>query len=121
MSIINRLGHAVDVYLNHDRTVHTIPPVRRDHPVRLVPKAVKECPPLVDGLPAVAVTMRLSQDLPRPCPGVWHLVSSMVFDYVTDRDDLLCPSDLVVDAGGRVIGCRALRRRYSAKEKRRTV
>ena len=48
--------------------------------------------------------------LPGPVDGVWHVVSQLVVNAMPDREDLLFPVDLVRDAEGNIMGCRALAR-----------
>lgn len=48
--------------------------------------------------------------IPPAVPGVHYVVSRLVAEVCSDRDDLLVPDDLVRDEEGRVLGCRALAR-----------
>lgn len=48
--------------------------------------------------------------LPGRAHGVLYLVSTMVADAASYRDDLVVPGDLVRDTAGKVIGCRGLYR-----------
>lgn len=48
--------------------------------------------------------------LPGRAPGMLYLVSTMVADAASYRDDLVVPGDLVRDEAGKVIGCRGLYR-----------
>lgn len=48
--------------------------------------------------------------LPGRSPGMLYLVSTMVADAASYRDDLVVPGDLVRDEAGKVIGCRGLYR-----------
>lgn len=48
--------------------------------------------------------------LPGRAPGVLYLVSTMVADAASYRDDLVVPGDLVRDEAGKVIGCRGFYR-----------
>lgn len=47
-------------------------------------------------------------DLPPAAAGVLLIVSRMVMERCTDRDDLVTPTELVRDENGRIIGCRGL-------------
>lgn len=48
--------------------------------------------------------------LPGRAPGMLYLVSTMVADAASYRDDLVVPGDLVRDEAGKVIGCRGFYR-----------
>lgn len=45
--------------------------------------------------------------LPDPKPGVFLLVSTMVAQAASDRDDLLAPSGFVRDESGNILGCKS--------------
>ena len=47
-------------------------------------------------------------DLPDPKPGYYYIVSRLVMSACPNRQDLLCPNDLVRNDAGQVIGCRSL-------------
>jgi hypothetical protein len=66
----------------------------------------------VDGvqIPVNQIGFGAVQDLPAPQDGVLFVVSSLVANAAKDRQDLLTVDDAVRDAGGNIIGCRALAR-----------
>jgi hypothetical protein len=49
-------------------------------------------------------------DLPEPESGTWYVVSRVVADALPGRADLLVPAQLVRDADGSPVGCRAFAR-----------
>lgn len=49
-------------------------------------------------------------DVPPPAAGVLRIVARVVVEALPGRPDLVFPDDLVRDADGRVIACRALGR-----------
>ena len=62
----------------------------------------------IGGMPLVQSTFGPVVDLPEFVPGEFLIVSAMVANAAVDRADLVSPGDLVRDAAGRIIGCRAL-------------
>lgn len=67
----------------------------------------------VDGvqIPVNQIGFGAVQDLPAPQDGVLFVVSSLVANAAKGyRSDLLTVDDAVRDAGGNIIGCRALAR-----------
>lgn len=66
----------------------------------------------VDGvqIPVNQIGFGAVQGLPDPQDGVLFIVSSLVANAAKDRQDLLTVDDAVRDAGGNIIGCRALAR-----------
>jgi hypothetical protein len=63
---------------------------------------------LGDGTPLVRATYGEIQGLPPPVTGTSLIVSRAIAAASPGRGDLLVPGDLVRDASGNVIGCRAL-------------
>lgn len=47
-------------------------------------------------------------DLPDPEPGTRYIVSRMVANAATNRDDLLVPGSLIRNDQGQVVGCKGL-------------
>jgi hypothetical protein len=45
--------------------------------------------------------------LPEPTPGIWLIVSQIVFSALPERKDLCVPAEVVRDATGAIIGCRS--------------
>ena len=66
----------------------------------------------VDGvqIPVNQIGFGAVQGLPDPVNGVFFIVSSLVANAAKGRQDLLTVDDAVRDAGGNIIGCRALAR-----------
>ena len=66
----------------------------------------------VDGvqIPVNQIGFGAVQGLPAPKPDTMYVVSSLVAQAAKDRKDLLTVDDAVRDAGGNIIGCRALAR-----------
>jgi hypothetical protein len=61
-------------------------------------------------VPVSVTSMGEVTDLPPARPGVAYVVSRVVAEAATDREDLLVPDDAVRDDAGRIVGCRALAR-----------
>lgn len=75
----------------------------------------------LDGIPLVSRTWGQVENLPAPEPGVFLVVSSLVFEAARDRNDLLVPDTgptAVRDASGQVV---AVRRLVARREGRREV
>lgn len=49
-------------------------------------------------------------NLPEPVEGTTYIVSSLVKTYCWEREDVVCPGDMVKDDTGRIIGCRSFMR-----------
>jgi len=64
----------------------------------------------VDGISVPVNQTRFGEvfDLPDPQPDTIFVVSALVAQAVPDREDVFFPDDIVRDANGNVIGCRAL-------------
>lgn len=65
---------------------------------------------MVGSLPLVQRSFGAVTGLPARDPGrpwLMYIVTQFVADASPDREDLLVPTDLVRDAGGNIIGCRA--------------
>lgn len=61
-------------------------------------------------IPLMSVQYGEVEHLPPARPGVIYIVSQLVVRACPERTDLLFPTDLVRDAAGSIIGCRALAR-----------
>jgi hypothetical protein len=62
----------------------------------------------IDGVPLVRGIYGAVYGLPDAVPGTIYIVSAMVRAACPDRQDLASPADLVRDASGAIVGCRAL-------------
>ena len=62
----------------------------------------------VDGIPVTKTTFGYPIGLPPYEEGVYYVVSQLVKNTLTDRQDLLVPAETVRDERGRIIGCRSL-------------
>lgn len=59
-------------------------------------------------LPITSTKFGEVEGLPEPEEGTIYIVSNLVAQAVPDRKDVFFPDDLVRDANGNIIGCRAL-------------
>lgn len=48
----------------------------------------------------------IANPLPEPKKNVFYIVSRVCTDFMSDRDDLLIPDQMVRDSSGSVIGCK---------------
>lgn len=64
----------------------------------------------IDGIPVVRTQFGAVSGLPDSSPDVVFVVSLLVLNAATDRDDLVAPGALVRDDAGRPIGCRGFSR-----------
>lgn len=62
----------------------------------------------VDGIPVTVTKFGDPIGLPPYEEGVFYVVSQLVKNALTDRQDLLVPAETVRDERGRIIGCRSL-------------
>ena len=63
-----------------------------------------------DDMPIVQQSLGDVVDLPPTTKDTLLIVSRMVMTACPNRSDLVCPADLVRDASGNIIGCKALER-----------
>ena len=108
VNLINLTPHAINLMAG-DATI-TVPPsgvVARCTTTRTQVDVLT-----VDGvqIPVNSLSFGEVQGLPAPKPDTMYVVSSLVANAAKDRQDLLTVDDAVRDAGGNIIGCRALAR-----------
>lgn len=106
MKIVNLTPHALNL-ISKDGAV-TIPPsgtVARVAVTRETIGAIE-----VDGvsIPINRTVYGAVEGLPDPAPDTVYVVSALVAQAVTGREDVLFVDDLVRDDQGRVVGARAL-------------
>lgn len=65
---------------------------------------------MLEGIPVTTTVYGEVEGLPEPREGVAYIVSALVAQRVTDREDVFVPSESVRDERGRIIGCRSLGR-----------
>lgn len=63
-------------------------------------------------VPVREITLASAEGLPDPEPGVLYLVSRVVAMAAADRDDLVCPGDLIRNEAGQVVGADGLVRMH---------
>lgn len=107
-NIINLTPHSVNIIGNDNSVVATIETSGN----------VARCSQTIDIVGSIAlgsVSIPISSssygevvDLPAPKPGYYYIVSRLVMSACPNRQDLLCPNDLVRNDAGQVIGCRSL-------------
>lgn len=104
MKVINLTSHEVNVYDYSGKLIKTYMPSglearinygweRIDYDDDIVPIVIQKDTQVVE--------------LPEPMEGVMFIVSSYVFNYCSDRKDLLAPANRI-KIDGRVIGCGSL-------------
>ncbi len=59
----------------------------------------------IEGVPIVIKKYGAVTGLPDPVPGTWYIVSLLLRQACSDREDLLSPGDAVRDEAGRIVGC----------------
>lgn len=66
----------------------------------------------VDGLdvPVNRTVLGEVEGLPEPEEGTLYIVSRVVAEAASGRDDLIIPDDTIRDEAGRIVGCRAFAR-----------
>lgn len=106
VALVNLTPHPVDVVTVDGRVVRI---EAQPRPARLeVISDVTGALP-IDGSAVPLVSERMGDpiDLPEEAPGRLLVVSRTVMEHLPHRRDLVTPTDLVRDAAGRVVGCRA--------------
>jgi hypothetical protein len=104
--IVNMTPHPVTILLDGDKSM-TIPPVGTVVRCAVTRTLVGT---LVEGVPVYRSEIGAVEGLPSYTEGVVLIVSRLVVDATPARHDVLCPDDLVRDADGQIVGCRALSR-----------
>lgn len=106
MNIVNLTPHPVNFVAADGTPVRTVDASGKL--ARVVAKTVTVGD--VDGIPVTATDFGDVEGLPDPTPGTIFVVSSLVAQRVSDRDDVFVPNQAVRDASGRIIGCQSLAR-----------
>lgn len=106
MQVINLTPHALKVYGKPYAEFITIPPSGIVARVDTVDEPDGE----IDEIPVVRTQFGAVSGLPDPKPDVVLVVSRLVLNAATDRDDLVAPGALVRDDAGRPIGCHGFSR-----------
>lgn len=109
VQLVNLTPHPINIVIG--QAMIALPAA--DRPARLVGDSEQAGPISVEGseVPVMIYRYASVDDLPAEQEGVRYVVSQLVLDFAQDRTDLLTPTELVRDAQGNVIGCRALARR----------
>lgn len=110
MDLINCTPHKINLVGQNDEPVAVIPPSENTARVSVSRKTVDTVG--VNGR-EIPVNVSVFGDvigLPDPKDGVRYIVSRIVADAASDRDDLLIVDDTVRDEEKRIVGCRAFAR-----------
>ena len=104
MTFINLTPHAINI-LGEGRTL-AIEPSGQLARVSARTETIGE----IDGIPVTTTVYGEVEGLPESRDGVAYIVSSLVAQRVTHREDVFVPSESVRDERGRIVGCRSLGR-----------
>lgn len=103
MKFVNLTPHEINIY-EGDKLIKTVPAsgkvARREQREEVLGK--------VDGITITEQFFGMVRDLPNEKEGVAYIVSRIVAEAFTFRDDLFIPGPMVRDENGRVIGCQGL-------------
>lgn len=103
MKFINLTPHEINIY-EGDKLVKTVPAsgkvARRDQREEVLGK--------VDGITITEQFFYTTSGVPSQKEGIAYIVSRIVAEAFTFRDDLFIPGPMVRDGNGRVIGCQGL-------------
>jgi hypothetical protein len=94
-------------------TPHTINVVLEDRTIEIPSSGVARCSQSsqlvgeVNGIPLTATTFGEVIDLPEPTEDTLFIVSRLIMSACPERNDLLCPNELVRDEEGKIIGCKS--------------
>ena len=104
--IINKTPHRVIILDSDNRIIKcyaSLPPVIRINYIK------KRENSTLEGVPICRVESNMVENLPDPQPGIYYIVSSAVKTELSQRYDLLTPSEIVRDDYGNILGCKSLR------------
>lgn len=104
MNIINMTPHPVTICDNTGNIVRTFPSSGKT--IRLSSKTVYTGE--IDGIPITKTVFGEPEGLPPYKKGTFYIVSQLVKNGLTERDDLLVPAEVVRDSCGAIIGCKSL-------------
>jgi hypothetical protein len=108
-TLINLTPHPIHL-CDDDGVFLTLPP--EPTPARCEERDAATAGVIDDRAPARPITVYAvvfgeTRGLPPPAPGTYFIVSRLLAEANADRDDLLIPHQMVRDAEGKVVGCRA--------------
>ncbi len=106
MKIVNLTPHAVN-FVNSDNVV--VRTIGASGVVARVSTATKTIDS-IDDIPVTITEFGTIENLPEPATDRIFIVSSLVAQRCTDRQDVFIPNESVRDTQGRIIGCRSLGR-----------
>lgn len=102
--IVNLTPHAITFYAPDGQTViQTVPSSGIARAAQ-----TREVMGDINGIPVSKTAYGAVDGLPAPEPGTIYVVSVLTAQAATDRDDLYIVDDLVRDASGAIMGCKAL-------------
>lgn len=115
--VVNLTPHDVDIYNTSDCILQdgylclredTDPQPLLVYPATNEPARVtfmQETAGMVDGTLIYRWVPREITGLPEPKPGTYYIVSKMLAQALPEREDLIFPGSVVLDADVRVVGC----------------
>ena len=106
MEIINLTPHAITFVDGEGKPILVVEP--SGQLARVTTKI--EVTGDIDGIPTTETVFGEVEGLPEKKDGVIFVVSSLVAQRCTDRDDVFIPNESVRDEKGRIIGCKSLGR-----------
>ena len=106
MKIVNLTPHEINFVTANGEPVKTIEPSGTLARVTVAIETVGS----VEGIPVTESVYGEVEGLPDPETDTIYIVSSLVAQRCTERDDVFIPNESVRDDKGRIIGCRSLGR-----------
>ena len=104
MTMINLTPHAISFVSVDGNVIMKVEPSGQLARVSVRKDVVCE----IDGIPVKTSVFGEVEGLPEPKEDTIYLVSSIVAQRVTGRDDVFIPDDSIRDEQGRIIGCMSL-------------
>jgi hypothetical protein len=104
-AVINMTPHDVNI-INNEGTIIKIYP-SSGKTIRLSSETIKTGF-LDDGTPLTITKFGEPTELPKYQPNTYFIVSQIVKNALTSRNDLLVPAEVVRDDKGNIIGCKSL-------------
>lgn len=104
MNFINLTPHAIYILDNENKIIKTIEPSKKVARLKTSTITID----YMDDIPITQTFFGEIENLPYPQKDTVYIVSSLIAQAATGRDDLYIPNESVRDEKGRIIGCRSL-------------
>lgn len=104
MNIVNLTPHAVNIVDKHNNIIKTIEPSKKVARLKTSTIVID----YIDDIPITQTFFGEIENLPYPKKDTVYIVSTLIAQAATGRNDIFIPNESVRDDKGRIIGCRSL-------------